>query len=228
MAVKFTSVECPSCGAHLSVEEGREKIFCEYCGTQIIVANENEHTYRQVDEAAIKRAETEQMIRLKELELQEKEEERSRKGRTVAYTFALIFVILGGVLLLFADRFVQGGEYWIVGMLFLLGGGLIAEFASISKEDKKKEAPHIMTPYETQITENMTRNREKNYNTVAALFQSGGFSNVQTVAMGDLNFFTAKKNGQVESVSINGKTGFEEGDIFQKDARVVITYHSTK
>lgn len=25
MAVKFTSVECPSCGAHLSVEEGREK-----------------------------------------------------------------------------------------------------------------------------------------------------------------------------------------------------------
>lgn len=168
MAVKFTSVECPSCGAHLSVEEGREKIFCEYCGTQIIVTNENEHTYRQVDEAAIKRAETERMIRLKELELQEKEEERSRKGRKVAYTFALIFVILGGVLLLFADRFVQGGEYWIVGMLFLLGGGLIAEIALISKEDKKKEAPHIMTPYETQITENMTRNREKNYNTVAA------------------------------------------------------------
>ena len=37
MAVKFTSVKCPECGANLPIEEGREKMFCSYCGTQIIM-----------------------------------------------------------------------------------------------------------------------------------------------------------------------------------------------
>ena len=228
MAVKFTSVECPSCGAHLSVAEGREKIFCEYCGTQIIVTNENEHTYRQVDEAAIKRAETERMIRLKELELQEKEEERSRKGRKVAYTLALIFVILGGTLLLFAKKFVQGEIIALMGLGSIVAGALIAEFTFLAKQDNKKKTIHILTSDETQITEDMTRCKEKNYNAIAALFRSAGFSNVQAVAMKDLNFFTARRNGQVESVSINGSTDFDEGDIFRKNSRVVITYHSTK
>ena len=35
-------------------------------------------------------------------------------------------------------------------------------------------------------------------------------------------------DGQVESVSINGDDDFDEGDIFQKEASVVITYHSTR
>ena len=44
MAVKFTSVKCPECGANLPIEEGRERIFCSYCGTQIIMTNEKIET----------------------------------------------------------------------------------------------------------------------------------------------------------------------------------------
>lgn len=97
MAVKFTSVECPSCGAHLSVEEGREKVFCEYCGTQIIMTNENEHTYRRVDEAEIKRAETERMVRMKELEMEEKEDNRERKSTKTAYIISAILGVVGAL-----------------------------------------------------------------------------------------------------------------------------------
>lgn len=86
----------------------------------------------------------------------------------------------------------------------------------------------MFPPSEVQLTEDMNCGEGDNYNVVASMFRSAGFSNVQTVAMGDLNFLTAKKNGQVESVSINGKTDFEEGDIFPKNARVIITYHSTR
>ena len=100
MAVKFTSVKCPECGANLPIEEGREKIFCSYCGTQIIVTNENEHTYRHVDEAEVKRAETEQLVHLKELELEEKENERSRKGRNTAFAIAGTLAIIGAISLL--------------------------------------------------------------------------------------------------------------------------------
>lgn len=218
MAVKFTSVECPSCGAHLSVEEGREKIFCEYCGTQIIVTNENEHTYRQVDEAAIKRAETERMVRLKELEMEEKEENQNRKSRKTAHTVAVVLGVIGSLteLVFPANLF---GLFMIV-IAFLVWDS--------DRNNQKRRTRRYVLPSEVQVTKDMTRYWEKNYNDVAALFCSAGFSNVQTVAKGDLNFLTAKKNGQVESVSINGKTGFKEGGIFQKDARVIITYHSTR
>lgn len=87
MAVKFNAVKCPECGANLPIEEGRERIFCSYCGTQILMTNENEQTIRHVDEASIRKTEAEEMLRLKELELEEKENERSRKGRIAAYIY---------------------------------------------------------------------------------------------------------------------------------------------
>ena len=29
-------IKCPSCGANLSIEGDREKVFCQYCGTQLV------------------------------------------------------------------------------------------------------------------------------------------------------------------------------------------------
>lgn len=72
MAVKFTSVKCPECGANLPIEEGRERVFCSYCGTPVIITNENEKVIRHIDEAKIKRAETDRMIQLEQLELEKK------------------------------------------------------------------------------------------------------------------------------------------------------------
>ena len=62
---------------------------------------------------------------------------------------------------------------------------------------------------------------------MVAQYRSAGFTNVQAVPLHDLNIFTAKKNRQVETVSINGNDDFDEGDIFQKKDSVIITYHST-
>ena len=42
MAVKFTSVKCPDCGAVLPIEEGRNQVFCSYCGSKIIMTNEED------------------------------------------------------------------------------------------------------------------------------------------------------------------------------------------
>ena len=98
MAVKFTSVKCPECGANLPIEEGREKIFCSYCGTPIIMTDENEYTYRHVDEAEVKRAETEQLVHLKELEMEEKD--RKRKVKAIAYSIVGVVVVIGMILML--------------------------------------------------------------------------------------------------------------------------------
>ena len=83
MAIKLNSVKCPECGATLPIEEGRTQIFCSYCGTKVIVTNENEYIYRHIDEAEVKQAETDRMIKLRELEMEEKENsfEKERSNR---------------------------------------------------------------------------------------------------------------------------------------------------
>lgn len=219
MAVKFTSVKCPECGANLPIEEGRKKIYCSYCGTPIIMADENEYTYRHIDEAEVKRAETEQLVHLKELEMEEKENERKRKVTAIAYSIAGSLAVIGVILMLFGKS--------LLGMDVFLIAGCIAMFTNF-QDDKKKKVRRFVSSNEVQITEAMESCEDENYNAVVSLFRSAGFNNLKTIALGDLNFFTAKKNGQVATVSIDGNDDFGEGDIFQRNANIIITYHSTK
>lgn len=219
MAVKFTSVKCPECGANLPAEEGRERLFCSYCGTQIIVTNENEHTFRHVDEADVKRAETEQLVHLKKLELEEKENERNRKDVHTAFAIAGGLAIIGALLKFVAPENPFGQGAIVVAVW-------IALFAFISNNKKSKNKRHVISPDEVRITENMYDYEDKNFNQVVAQYRAAGFSNIQIVPLCDLNVFTAKKNGRVESVSINGNDDFDEDDIFQKSDSVMITYHS--
>ena len=72
MAYKLISVKCPDCGQTLSIEENRTQAFCSYCGAKILISNENEYVFRQVEEAGIKKAETDRIIRLREIEIAEK------------------------------------------------------------------------------------------------------------------------------------------------------------
>lgn len=95
MAIKFVSVKCPEYGAMLDVEEGSQQLFCSYCGAKVMIQNDNEYIYRHIDEASIKQTEASAMLRMKELELEAKEEERSREGRRIAYVIALVFVVVG-------------------------------------------------------------------------------------------------------------------------------------
>ena len=69
MSISTVVVKCPACGAELNVNSDREFSFCSYCGSKIMLNNENEHIYRSIDEARIKEAEIEKMIRIKEIEM---------------------------------------------------------------------------------------------------------------------------------------------------------------
>lgn len=70
MAIKLVSVKCPDCGQTLSIEENRTQAFCTYCGAKVLIHNENEHIFRNINEAGLKQAETDRLVKLKELELE--------------------------------------------------------------------------------------------------------------------------------------------------------------
>lgn len=217
MAVQLIAVKCPACGADISVESTREFSFCTYCGTKILMNNENEHIYRNIDEARIKEAETDRMIRLRELELEEKENSRGRKSIFLAYGIALAFVLVGALICL------ANGAAGAVGIMI---GAYIALFTFIKSDEKKKTKRKYVGANEVVITESMEDYSEKNFNSVVLLFRGAGFANVTAIPLNDLTMFNQRKNGQVESVTINGSDEFEEGDIFPKNSNVLITYHS--
>ena len=103
---KIIQLKCANCGADLKIEEKREVIYCQYCGTKMLLDDENEHTYRYIDEAEIKRAETEQMVKSKELELKEKrQEENKKKAKMNGYKCLLL--VVGCVLLLTLPLFYE-------------------------------------------------------------------------------------------------------------------------
>ena len=219
MAIKFNTIKCPECGANLPIEENRKKLFCSYCGTPIIITDENEHIYRHIDDAAIAKTETERLIYLKELEIEEKENERNRKGRKTAYTISLVLVLIGLATMSFN---------MMVGLYAILAGAIIAEFTFIGADKKKKKKRRIFTENEVQISDKMVRYNGKYYKSIKTLYRNAGFTNISVVSLNDLNAFTRKKIGQVEDISIGGEGDFEEGDIFAKNDEVIITYHSLK
>lgn len=214
MSTKFISVKCPECDAPLEIEEGRTQAFCSYCGAKIKIENDNEYIYHNIDEAKIKQVEADHQFRMRELELNEKNQECARKGRKTAYTIAAVFAVIGIITIPIG-----------VGIFPLLAAMLIAIY-TYNAGEKAKKRQRILAPNQSQITEKMRACVGQNYTRALALYQSAGFENVSALPLCDLNIFTASKNGQVAEISINGISDFEEGDVFLKTDHVSILYHS--
>lgn len=130
---------------------------------------------------------------------------------------ALAFVLAGTLICIVEP---QGGMWGII------IGGYIAFFTFVKNNDKKKKGRKYVGPNDVSISEAMLKCEEKNYNSILMLFKGAGFTNVTAVPLNDLNMFNMKKNGQVESVNINGMDEYEEGDVFPRNSNVLIMYHS--
>ena len=100
LAYKLISVKCPDCGQTLSIEENRTQAFCTYCGAKVLISNENEYVFRQVDEADIKKAETERIIRLREMELAEKNSSLRKVLTIIWLILSLILITIAVILML--------------------------------------------------------------------------------------------------------------------------------
>ena len=60
--MQLINMRCTSCGAELEVDPEKKQLFCSYCGSKLLLKDENIHiTNRFVDEARLKEAE----VRLK-------------------------------------------------------------------------------------------------------------------------------------------------------------------
>lgn len=130
MGVKIGETRCPGCGAMVPFEEGQRQARCEYCGSPVTI-DDDDQVVRNVDEADLKRAETEQLVRLKELELKEREQEQARRVKPlkIAATAFLLIVaalcfIVGFSTYAFRTGFLLVGPVILWVLLFMWIGGL--------------------------------------------------------------------------------------------------------
>ena len=66
----------------------------------------------------------------------------------------------------------------------------------------------------------------ENYKDVVTRFQMAGFTNISTEPIEDLITGWLVKDGEVEEVSINGKTSFGSSASFEPNAIIIIRYHT--
>jgi hypothetical protein len=77
-----------------------------------------------------------------------------------------------------------------------------------------------------KIPKNSSNYKGSNYSTVIAELRAAGFSNVRTTVLDDLIMGWLTKDGEVESVEVDGSTTFRAGARYAPDVPIVVTYHT--
>lgn len=95
-APKLIQMNCPNCGAGLTVNSKFETATCNACGSTFPVdSGTTKIETRIVDEAEIKRQEAEKEIALKNIELKEKEKEHDHKiGKMIIVGYGIFMLFL--------------------------------------------------------------------------------------------------------------------------------------
>ena len=226
MAIKLNSVKCPECGASLPIEEGRTQVFCSYCGTKVIVTNENEYIYRHIDEAGVKQAETNRIVRMRELDL---EEQRTAQGNTLKKVLTIIWLVLSLIVIAICIVKIAIQDDFTTGflMLFYLGGPVVGGGAYlIFKLIPDKEADKVlMSSGGIRLPKDIFPYSEKNYEAVQSALRSAGFRNISCINMHDLTLGLLQKPGKIDSITVNGEKITSGGRVYMPDVPITITYH---
>ena len=226
MAIKFISVKCPECGASLPIEEGRKQVFCSYCGTKVMVTNENEYIYRHIDEADVKKAETDRIIRMRQQELDAQLNAQNTGIRKILTTIwlilSLIILAICVVKIAFLDDFITGFL-----MLFYVGGPVIGGggyliFKLIPEKESDKA---LLNRGGIRFPKDIMPLSDKNYESVRSALEAAGFTNVKCVNMHDVTLGLLQKPGKVESISVNGTNITTGGRVYMPNTPIIITYH---
>lgn len=97
----------------------------------------------------------------------------------------------------------------VVFLIFLLGA------CSKHEDSNKIKAPASADDF-----------KNEQFNDVQKRFEKSGFKDIEFEKIDDLITGWLTKDGEVDKVSIDGVTDFSNGDSFNKDAKVLITYHT--
>ena len=231
MAYKLISVKCPDCGQTLPIEENRTQAFCTYCGAKVLISNENEQVVRHIDEADIKKAETDRIVRLRELEITKKKSSHQKLLTALWIILSLALLTLAVLIMLSPSNGKESS--WTYGFLFFflfcipviwISGYLVLKWLP-EKEEQKEEENRLKKQGGISLPPEIGDFTEKKYFVIRDLFIHAGFTNIFCINLHDLNIFSALANSdKIENITVDGKWLYSK-TIYLPDTPIVITYH---
>ncbi len=205
---KMMPAICTQCGGQVEVDAQRENAICQYCGMQFIVEkaintyNVQHATVGHVGSITInKTSAVESMLSFVKDQQKRIDEEKIEKKEEERKEREE------------DEKHLK--KYWWIYLLVVLICFVGLEFMSL--EEKKTEI---------SINNSSSQLEGKNYQDVVLILQENGFINIKTDTKKDIVFGLFAKDGEVEHVEINGDDDFSSGSKFQKDAEIIITYHT--
>ena len=94
---------CTNCGSNFCFNEAnKEFVYCPYCRTRYML-DDYRSTHRIIDDARIREAEVDKLIKLKQLEIAEKERKAKNVTRiilSVVFSIVLLIIIIVNAVLL--------------------------------------------------------------------------------------------------------------------------------
>lgn len=195
---KAYKLTCPNCGADLELTTDKDFCFCSFCGSRIMIDDGVQRTEYTKNVNYHKTYTDEARMQ----EAQSKENINIQK-------------------MAFEERQDKRNNRSLLFIFLLWFGILLVVYLAVTiKDTPKKNEVKINTTYKEY--------RGENYNQVISELENNGFSNIECIEQKDLVTGWLKDDGDVEKVTINGNSKFEKGDIFPKDAKIIITYHTFK
>lgn len=231
MAMELVSFKCPWCGAALDIEAESELAVCPYCRTEFLVCEGEDSTENETEVTRLKQAETDRMVRLKQLEMIEKRRAEKQKAKEAKAKMAKKAIIIGIPMTVIG--FLLGGMsgdgdsplYFVAGFGFL---AVLFGFTELFAPQKDND-DDLDFGDKVRIPESIYEYPSKDYGVVQGILLSAGFTNIRCVPLNDLSFLRLKTPGTVKSVTVNGEDAEEavsRKKKYPKDAVIVISYHS--
>ena len=241
---RTTGIKCPLCGAPVEYDGSSRYVKCEYCGSIVEVASENEIVIHSIDEAEVQKAKTERAVRLKKLDVQMAEDKRdSEHQQQYRFVwFGVVGVCLIAGLLGNEDMFYLAFLAAIIGFF---GKNIKSFFNNLlaplndpelqEKQAKEAEARAQKAEAEKQakidagyltIPEDCSIKIFQTTRVQAAveLLKNAGFTNVNAVSLHDLKSDEKQKKDIIDKVTVDGKTAYR-GELYPPYANVQVLYH---
>lgn len=108
----------------------------------------------------------------------------------------------------------------VIVVIALIVAGVAACSAVRGQQERAAHAGKVQVPVSSYGAEG------ENYEDVETMFENAGFTSVTAKGEGDLIAGLLHKEGDVDSVAVDGSTTFSKGDWVSPDAKVTIRYHS--
>lgn len=217
--MNVVKLSCPNCSANLEVDSSAKICFCTYCGTKILLQNENETVVRNIDEARIKEAELTHDYRLKQLEderarRQEESAMRAEQAQKINDRQKLC-LITAAVVALFSLIFFRPGIIVAISLVVY----------ALKKLPEKEHETKLLERGGIRFPDGLAPFTKRDVQTVVSTLESSGFTNITCTNLHDLKVDIMQKSGKINTIMVNGTTITAGGGIYHPDIPIVITYH---